>query len=63
MDHQFVGKFETSASKWLGYDKYKKFVYGMKYSDDDGNLDIIAQSIFRGNPNVVHFLTFKNLTL
>lgn len=52
MNNKCVGKFENNVYKWLGLDKYEKFIYGFRRSH--GHIEIIAQSIFGGTSIVVH---------
>lgn len=48
-----MDRFRTGlVSKWLGYDEFEKFVYGVNYSHE--KLCIFQQSIFGGNPNLVY---------
>lgn len=47
MDQQCVGKLETTVSKWIGFDKYGKYVYGLNSTKE--NVDIVVQSVFGGN--------------
>lgn len=63
--NQYVGKFQKNIfTKWLGFDKFEKLIYGVRYGSRDlreGTTKIIAQSILGGNPIVINNrLTYEN---
>lgn len=67
--NQYVGRFQQRSShpnertKWLGTDKYEKLIYFSRYVLDSETIEIIVQSIFGGNQNVINRSTCDNYIL
>lgn len=58
----FPATYQMYVTRWIGFDKYEKFIFGLRNCKTKGDRELVIQPIFGGEAKVVRKLTFAENT-